>query len=79
MTLFVDTYTRLLCHMGLVNIALESYMRVLQKMLKSSTIYGLICKYCNGCKKSTSIYETYMRVLQISNGLTTISIKRMWV
>ncbi len=25
----------------------------------------LICKYCNGCKKSTTIYETYVWVLHI--------------
>jgi hypothetical protein len=34
MTLFVDTYIRLLCHMNLVHIAMETYMRALQKMLK---------------------------------------------
>jgi len=34
MTLFVDTYTRLLCHMNLPNIALETYMWVLLKMPK---------------------------------------------
>jgi len=34
MTLFVDTYTRLLCHMSPINIIMETYMQVLQKMLK---------------------------------------------
>jgi hypothetical protein len=34
MTLFVDTYTRLLCHMSPLNIALETYMRMLLKMPK---------------------------------------------
>jgi hypothetical protein len=30
MTLFVDTYTILLCHMNPINITMETYMRVLQ-------------------------------------------------
>ncbi len=34
MTLFVDTYIKLLCHMSPLNIALETYMRVLLKMPK---------------------------------------------
>jgi hypothetical protein len=34
MTLFVDTYIKLLYHMNLVNIGMETYMQVLQKMLK---------------------------------------------
>jgi hypothetical protein len=32
MTLFVDTYIRILCHMNFVNTAMETYMRVLQWM-----------------------------------------------
>ncbi len=42
--------------MGLVNITLETYMRVLQNMLKSSTIYRPICEYCNGCKKNQQLF-----------------------
>jgi hypothetical protein len=34
MTLFVDTYTRLLCHMSPINITMEAYMQVMQKILK---------------------------------------------
>jgi hypothetical protein len=34
MTLFVDIYTRLLCHMSPINITMETYMQVMQKMLK---------------------------------------------
>jgi len=34
MALFVDIYTRLLCHMNPINITMETYMQVLQKMLK---------------------------------------------
>jgi hypothetical protein len=34
MTLFVDIYITLLCHMSPVNITIETYMRVLQKMFK---------------------------------------------
>ncbi len=34
MTLFVDTSTRLLCHMNPMNITMETYMQVMQKMLK---------------------------------------------
>jgi hypothetical protein len=48
MTLFVDNYSRLLCHMNPINIAMEAYMQVLQWMFKKSTI----------------IYKTYMRILQ---------------
>jgi len=47
MTLFVDTWTRSLCHMNLINNAMETYMWVLQWMLKKSTI----------------IYKIYMWVL----------------
>ncbi len=36
MTLFVDIYIRLLCHMSPINITMETYMQVLQKMLKIS-------------------------------------------
>ncbi len=32
MTLFVDIYTRLLCHMSPINIKMEICMQVLQKM-----------------------------------------------
>jgi hypothetical protein len=32
MTLFVDTWTILLCHMTLINIAMDTYMWVLQWM-----------------------------------------------
>jgi hypothetical protein len=34
MALFIDTEIRLLCHMSLINITMETYMQVLQKMLK---------------------------------------------
>jgi hypothetical protein len=56
---------------------METYMQVLQKMLK---INNYICEYCNGClknqllnlyvniimdiKKTSNIYNTYMWVLQ---------------
>jgi hypothetical protein len=36
MTLFVDIYTRLLCGMSPINITMETYMQILQKMFKSS-------------------------------------------
>jgi hypothetical protein len=34
MKLFVDTSTRLLCHMNPINIIMETYMQVSQKTLK---------------------------------------------
>ncbi len=34
MTLFVDIYIRLLCHMSPINITMETYMQVLQNILK---------------------------------------------
>ncbi len=30
---------------------------------KPVTITRPICGYCNGCKKTSNYYETYMRVL----------------
>jgi hypothetical protein len=38
-----------------------------------------ICGYYNGCKKSTTIYNTYMWVLHIRNGLMEVIVKRMYV
>jgi hypothetical protein len=49
MKLFVDTWIRLLCHMNPLNSTTKTYMQVLQKMLKLTTIYGPICGYYNGC------------------------------
>jgi hypothetical protein len=37
----------------------------------------LICGYCNGCEKTNTIYETYMWVLHIWNGLMEIMIENM--
>jgi hypothetical protein len=34
MTLFVDIYIILLCHMSPINITMETYMQVLQKTFK---------------------------------------------
>jgi hypothetical protein len=34
MTLFVDTQIKLFCHMSPINITMETYMQVWQKMLK---------------------------------------------
>jgi len=34
MTLFVNTWTILLCHMNPINITMETYMQVMQNMLK---------------------------------------------
>jgi len=74
MTLFVDISTRLLCHMNPINIIMETYMQVMQKMFKINnylffTLFFIIYfnptwKYCIGCKKTNNYYETYMRVLQ---------------
>jgi hypothetical protein len=42
MTLFVDIYIKLLCHTSPINITMETYMQVLQKMLKSN---NYLCTY----------------------------------
>jgi hypothetical protein len=34
MTLFVNTWTILLCHMNPINITMETYVQVMQNMLK---------------------------------------------
>jgi len=34
MTLFVDIETKLFCHMNPISITMETYMQILQKMLK---------------------------------------------
>ncbi len=34
MTLFIDIEVKLLCHMNLINITMETYMQILQKMFK---------------------------------------------
>jgi hypothetical protein len=65
MTLFVDISIKLLCYMSPINIAMETYMRVLQKMKKISNylwIYMWVLQKM--FKKSITIYKTYMRVLQ---------------
>ncbi len=49
MKLFFDIYIILLCHMNPINITMETYMQVMQKMLK----------------KTNNYYETYMWVLQL--------------
>jgi hypothetical protein len=38
--------------MNPINIAMVTYMRALQKLLKPTIIYKLICGYCNGCLKN---------------------------
>jgi hypothetical protein len=51
--------------MSLVNIVMETYMWVLQTTLKSTIIYGLICKYYKICLKNQLLFiKTYMQVLQ---------------
>jgi hypothetical protein len=39
MTLFVGIQTRLLCHMSPINITMETYMQVLQNILKINNYY----------------------------------------
>jgi hypothetical protein len=64
MTLFVDTLIRLLCHMNLVNIAMETYMWVLQKMFKINNYLPTYMQVLQWMlRKSTIIYKTYMQVL----------------
>ncbi len=71
MTLFIDTQTKLLCHMSPINITMESYMQILQKMFKinnylwtymqvlqwmlKKSITKLICGYCNKCKRNQKL------------------------
>jgi hypothetical protein len=60
-------------------------MRILQwkticeyckRCLKLGTIYGPIFEYYNGCKKSTTIYKTYMQVLHIRNDIMEVRNKK---
>jgi len=44
---------------------LWTYMRVLQWILKKKTIMKPIWRYCNGCKRISNYYDTYMRELHI--------------
>jgi len=39
MTLFVNIYIRLLCHMSPINITMETCTQILQKMFKISNYY----------------------------------------
>jgi hypothetical protein len=48
---------------------MDLYASIAMDVKNQELFMKLICKYCNGCKKPTTIYETYMQVLHIQNGL----------
>jgi hypothetical protein len=59
MTLFVDSQTKLLNHMNPINIAMVTYMQVLQKMLKINDYLHTYMRVLQWMlKKSTTIYKT---------------------
>jgi hypothetical protein len=44
---------------------MDLYVGITMNVKKSTTIMGLICGYCNECKKINDYYGTYMWILHI--------------
>jgi hypothetical protein len=62
MTLFVDTYVKLLCHMSPINITMETYMQVLQKMLIISNYYKTYMQVLQWMLKKKLLQDLYVGI-----------------